>query len=471
MTEEQVYLNAVEAWRLNKGVGTFIIPSPLDSLYPLLYILPQLYNKSPTTRVIIVVKDFVDRDNVEHYLTSLSDDVWNNSFRGLLTNMSLRVLTQSYVGEHLNELNPFLVVLYNLNNLLFGSVGLIEKAKFKLVILTKLLDEITMNDLYAMCPKVGNFNQSVIDDLRENRPVEEWLCGLSVDDTTEFARQLAYYKREISTGIAIFGNFDNIKYARVGNSSTNCSSAMICDAIARQNGWSNNLDMSSQFDVDIDRLYNPNAIKERADKIYNLIRERSILLTSSKDKLIKIKNIVANNKDKKILIINKYPEYASTVTMYLNDNFSNRVCMNYHNNVDNVPAIDDDGNPILIKSGAKKGQQKMLGVTSQKKLAQKLMNTNKIHILSCNAAPDKALDIDVDVIIITSPLCDTVETYLYRLSKVKFAKRLTLYTLYYKGTLEERKLAERTVPPNHIIQNKDELNVKVDNNFDYCIVD
>ena len=26
MTEEQVYLNAVEAWKVNKGKGTFIIP-------------------------------------------------------------------------------------------------------------------------------------------------------------------------------------------------------------------------------------------------------------------------------------------------------------------------------------------------------------------------------------------------------------------------------------------------------------
>ena len=41
MTEEQVYLNAVDAWRLNKGIGTFVIPAPFDALRPLLYILPQ----------------------------------------------------------------------------------------------------------------------------------------------------------------------------------------------------------------------------------------------------------------------------------------------------------------------------------------------------------------------------------------------------------------------------------------------
>ena len=36
MTEEQVYLNAVDVWRMNKGIGTFIIPAPFDALRPLL---------------------------------------------------------------------------------------------------------------------------------------------------------------------------------------------------------------------------------------------------------------------------------------------------------------------------------------------------------------------------------------------------------------------------------------------------
>ena len=77
----------------------------------------------------------------------------------------------------------------------------------------------------------------------------------------------------------------------------------------------------------------------------------------------------------------------------------------------------------------------------------------------------------LDVIVITSPLCDTVESYLYRLSKVHFANKVTLYTLYYKSTLEEKRLVDRTIPPNHTIINKDELNVKVENNFSYCVVD
>ena len=99
------------------------------------------------------------------------------------------------------------------------------------------------------------------------------------------------------------------------------------------------------------------------------------------------------------------------------------------------------------------------------------MNTHKIHVISCGASPDKSLDIDIDLVIITSPLCDTIESYFYRLSKVHFSNEVLLYTLFYKGTLEEKKLEDRTIPDNHTIINDFDRNVKVDNNNDYCIVD
>lgn len=471
MTEEQVYLNAVEVWRVNKGIGTFVIPAPFDSLKPLLYILPQLYNKSPTTNIVIIVKDFADRSSIENYLTTLNNEVWNNSFRTVIHNGNLRILTTEYAAEHINEYSPLLTIIYNPSIFHFVHIAMIEKSKFKLVILNKLLDNKTMDDFYTVAPSIGNFSQNVIDEVRSNRPVKECLVGLTIVPDSELDKEMNYYNREISTALAIFGNFDNIKYARLGNSATNCSSMMICDAIARTNGWDNHLDMSSEFNRDIDKLYSPAAIKERADSIYNIIRERSTKLASSKDKLSNILDIVNDNSDKNILIINKYGEFANLVTDYLNDKSGKRICANCHDKVDNVPAVDDYGNPILVKSGAKKGQPKLLGVIAQKKLAQKLMNTHKINVISCGASPDKSLDVDIDLVIITSPLCDTIESYFYRLSKVHFSNEVLLYTLFYKGTLEEKKLEDRTISVNHTIINDFDRNVKVDNNNAYCIVD
>lgn len=470
MTEEELHEKSVYQWRINKGIGTFIIPAPLDVLKPLLMILPAMYNKSPTMETNIVVADFVDKDKLKDYLLHKSEPVHSNVYRDLITKGLIKIMTVSEATDRFTYLNPNLVVIYNPKECLYCYIGLLDKAKFKLVLSSNLFTG-KLEQLNNLVPRVGSYTQASVDEIRSSRPVKEVLVPLVIDEDSNLKKKLDYYNKEISTAIAIFGDFDTIKMARLGNSNTNSSSMAVCYNIARQNGWNENLDMTIQFNIEIDELYSPNALKERASGIYEIIRSRSLALASSDEKLSYILKIVEDNVDKNILIINKHGDFANEVTKYINDNTHYNSCYNYHDKVENVPAIDDNGNEVLIKSGVNKGKPKMLGVKSQKNLAQKLMNKGAIHVLSTNAAPDKDLAVNIDVVVITSPLCDTIETYLYRLSKVEFAKEVQLYTLYYKGSLEEKKLDEHIVPPTHIILNKAEIEVKSDNNYDYCIVD
>lgn len=470
MTEEELHEKSVYQWRMNKGIGTFIIPAPLDVLRPLLMILPAMYNKSPTMETDIVVADFVDKDKVTDYLLHKSEPVHSNVYSNLITKGLIKIRTVIEATVSFTYLNPNLVVIYNPKECLYCYIGLLDKAKFKLVLSSNLFTG-KLEQLNNLVPRVGSYNQASIDEIRSSRPVKEVLVPLVIDEDSNLKKKLDYYNKEISTAIAIFGDFDTIKMARLGNSNTNSSSMAVCYNIARQNGWNENLDMTIQFNVEIDELYSPNALKERASGIYEIIRSRSLALASSDEKLSYILKIVEDNIDKNILIINKHGDFANEVTKYINDNTHYDSCYNYHDKVENIPAIDDNGNEVLIKSGVNKGKPKMLGVKSQKNLAQKLMNKGAIHVLSTNAAPDKDLAVNIDVVVITSPLCDTIETYLYRLSKVEFAKEVQLYTLYYKSSLEEKKLDERIVPPTHTILNKAEIEVKSDNNYDYCIVD
>ena len=470
MTEEELHEKSVYQWRMNKGIGAFIIPAPLDVLRPLLMILPAMYNKSPTMETDIVVADFVDKDKVTDYLLHKSEPVHSNVYSNLITKGLIKIRTVIEATVSFTYLNPNLVVIYNPKECLYCYVGLLDKAKFKLVLSSNLFTG-KLEQLNNLVPRVGSYNQASIDEIRSSRPVKEVLVPLVIDEDSNLKKKLDYYNKEISTAIAIFGDFDTIKMARLGNSNTNSSSMAVCYNIARQNGWNENLDMTIQFNVEIDELYSPNALKERASGIYEIIRSRSLALASSDEKLSYILKIVEDNIDKNILIINKHGDFANEVTKYINDNTNYNSCYNYHDKVENIPAIDDNGNEVLIKSGVNKGKPKMLGVKSQKNLAQKLMNKGAIHVLSTNAAPDKDLAVNIDVVVITSPLCETIETYLYRLSKVEFAKEVQLYTLYYKGSLEEKKLDERIVPPTHTILNKAEIEVKSDNNYNYCIVD
>lgn len=470
MTEEELHEKSVYQWRMNKGIGTFIIPAPLDVLRPLLMILPAMYNKSPTLVTNIIVADFVDKDKVKDYLLYKSEAVHSNVYSKLITEGFIKILTVGEATDIFSHLYPNLVVIYNPKDCLYCYIGLLDKAKFKLVLSSTLFTG-KLEQLNNLVPRVGSYNQASIDEIRSSRPVKETLVPLVVDEDSNLKKKLDYYNKEISTAIAIFGDFETIKMARLGNSDTNSSAMAVCYNIARQNGWNENLDMTIQFNIEIDELYSPNALKERASGIYEIIRSRSLALASSDEKLSYILKIVEDNVDKNILIINKHGDFANEVTKYINDNTHYNSCYNYHDKVENIPAIDDNGNEVLIKSGVNKGKPKMLGVKSQKNLAQKLMNKGAIHVLSTNAAPDKNLAVNIDVVVITSPLCDAIETYLYRLSKVEFAKEVQLYTLYYKGSLEEKKLDERIVPSTHTILNKVEIEVKSDNNYDYCIVD
>ena len=43
MTIDEIFLNAVESWRTNKGVGTMICPVPLNDKVPLFWMFTMLF--------------------------------------------------------------------------------------------------------------------------------------------------------------------------------------------------------------------------------------------------------------------------------------------------------------------------------------------------------------------------------------------------------------------------------------------
>ena len=103
--------------------------------------------------------------------------------------------------------------------------------------------------------------------------------------------RLDYYNKEIATTINIFENFDNIKYARIGNAQTNESAMQYCTRLAEDNGWSPNLDMSVEYNQMLDATYNPNLLNDRASKCYEMMRLRNQILTDFYGKLDKIYEI------------------------------------------------------------------------------------------------------------------------------------------------------------------------------------
>lgn len=458
MNAVDLFEKAINYWRNAKGIGTALIPFPFNDKLMLLGVLQKFYARSPTKRTVIITSSFKDRFDLISFITGQNDEENNEEFKDLIDKNIIAIYTNDFVNSSNIEINIDLLILYKPTSISTVIKKYLEKTKFKLVILNVLIKSSSdMTIINKEAPLLDCFTENEINQVKLSSPVEEYQIGVEIPKDSEERKFLDYYDEYISTSLNIFGSFDIINQANLGNSKLNISPTQICAQIAKENGWNEHLDMSIEFNIEIDRLYNPSNLRDRASMTYEMIRNRSQLLSDYKDKLSEIIKIIQNNKDKQILIINKRGEFANKVTEHINNYFNSVICLNYHDKVENIPAVDIDGNPIFYKSGLKKGQPKMMAMKAQKTYAEQKFNRGDINILSTNNSPDKELNIGVDIIIITSPMCEELQSYLYRLSYVYFPdNKIILYTLYCRNTMEEKKLENKSLMRNHNVKNSNE---------------
>lgn len=469
----EIFENAILHWRDAAGIGTALIPTILNDKLMVLGVLQRIYARSPTCKTIIITNDFFERQNIIEFITQQGDEENDTEFKKIISEGYIKILTYDFVIKNVFKTTYFLCILYRPKTIHKTIVDYLTNSKFKLVILNKLLtNKEDIISLYKVCPLLDDFKHNEVEEIRLSTPVEEIQIGVDIPEDSNIRRDLNKSDEYISTSLAIFGSFEEMQQARVGNTTLNISSNQICAQIAQANGWNENLDMSIQFNVDIDRLYNPMILKERATKTYEIIRNRSQLLSDYEGKLEAILNIIKDNPNKKILIINKRGDFANKVTEYINNNSASSICGNYHDKVEPIPAVDFNNTPLYYKSGAKKGERRMMAFQAQKTYNEYMFNNGKLNVLSTNNSPDKDLDIDVDIIIITSPQCESIKSYIYRMSNISFnSNNIILYSLYCKNSMEERLLDNKEKVNNHTITNMCEKNIFSEKNSDFIVVD
>ena len=475
MNADKLFEEATLNWRDNKGVGTAFVPAPLNDKVLVYKVLSKMYARSPTMTTIIVVNEFGERNQIIEFLTHQNDEENDAEFKKLINDKLIRIFTVEFLIKGSWHSAATLCIWYKpkeyTKNL--GVVLYANKCKFRLIVLSKLFTKADeMKQLYKLAPLLDCFKQSELDALRVSTPVEEMWIDVTIPEDSESWKLYQHYSKYLETTLNIFGSFDKINEARIGNTSLNISSTEICNQIASDNGWNDHLDMNYEYNRAIDDMYNPNALKERASKMYDYIRSRGNLVADYERKLEKILELVRTHSGEKILIINKRGEFANKVTEYLNNNSESDICGNCHNKVDDIEAVDRYENPIFIKSGKEKGKRKIMGWKAQMTLNQDKYNDNQIQCLSLANSPDKSLCVYVDVVIITSPLCEDIEAYLYRLSNVSFnPEKIKLFSIFCKNTIEQQKLFNKSVQQSHMIVNKSEFTDNVENKFDFLIVD
>lgn len=473
MTTDELFDEAALNWRSNKGIGTAFIPAPLNDKVLIYQILAKVYSKSPNASTVIITSDFFERTAIIEFLTHQDDKENNAEFKKLIDEKSIRVFTVDFIVKGGWKSAATLCVWYKPNEYNNDVANYFNKCKFRLVVINKLFaNQADCIAIYKIAPLLECFKQTEIDEVRVSSPIEDIWIPVDIDTNSEVWKLYEYYCKYIETSLNIFGSFDIMQQARVGDSTLNISSANICNQIAEENGWNDHLDMSYEFNQKIDELYNPNNLRDRAIQIFEIIRNRTNLLSDYEGKLKYILDLVNVNPQDKILIISKRGEFASKVTEYLNDNSESDICGNYHNKVDDIPAVDEYGNPVFFKSGKEKGKRKSMSYRAQMTLNERKFNLGKIRCLSLSNAPDKSLNVDFDTIIITSPLCEDIKSYLYRLTNISLrSDKIKLFSIFCKNTVEQQKLFNKSVQDTHIIVNKDEIMADSQNKSDFLIVD
>ena len=456
-----------------KGNGAIYVPKPFDDKALMFYILKCVFEKNPEAKCVILTETMAIRQEIIDYSKVFEyGDNGNNLINNKVKDNSIRVVTTNICTRLPYNSNLYLTILYHPVTIDYRVNYVLTKSKFKLILVASYPSPSLMQEILSVSTFMDDFTKPDVDNKVHNScPVEEMLVAIPLAEGSQTAINLKELNDYISTSLNIFGSFDIMTQCRLGNPTVNMSANEMCARIADSNGWSDSLDMSLEINKQIDELYNPLSIKERASMTYEFIRTRMNLLSDYEGKLEEIYKIVEERKGSNILIISKRSEFAEQVTKYLNDRYGFEICVSYHNKMEPIPGVDINGNPIFYKTGKQKGKRKYLGEQAQKTLNEQKFATGKSRVMSTNNAPDKDLCIPIDTVIITSPLCETIEAYMYRLDKVCIlAETLKLYTLYVKNSLENQRLNNRTIGENHkIINEKSEY--KIENNSDFILVD
>lgn len=434
-TLDLMYDKLADKWGINnKGHGTVHCIKPMEYTKLIMVILKRMQAKNPDLKVFIAVDSYYTRKNI---VDALKENDINQDH--------ITILSETYINAKYRYVyNLAIFVGLERYSLYVNCVG--TTSDFHLFIITK--DVIKTDDLaeiYKHYPAVNTeLSANDLNAVNLSSPVEERRVGCTLP--TADRELYDKYTDFITQCMNIFGDFDNITKARIGDTKAGISGTEFRNQLALNNGWSPELDMTIGFNRQVDECYNPNILLDKATTCYEIMRNRNNLLTDSDAKLPMILSLVLGNPDKQIMIISKRGDYAAKVTKYLEE--YGVAVGDYHDCIEPKLLLDENGIPITYKSGSSKGKPRYIKSKAISSLNERLFQEGRLRVLSIKNSSSDELRINVDMWIITSPLCDEVTALKYRFNKVMFnSTPHIIYKVFMQGTVEETKLMQ--LKPNH----------------------
>lgn len=416
-------------------------------------LIERMVEKNNTIKILVVVDDFNNRTSLKKII---NPDLFTNN---------VICLTTGFINPYYNyKYNCLIYIGSFIEEKVF--LKLIEQNKFGLILLTEnIMDSNFINYIRRTCPDAGFAVQDYRSDV--TRPVEGELCPVDLsNDDRELYKQ---YTRYTNDTISVFGSIEMVNMARSGNSKTNTSATEIRDTIARNNGWSETLDTNQDYNRQIDDIYNPNALYERACNFFNIADKRRKLVIQNELKLEKILEIIKENDTAKILIVSKNDQFANTVSEYLRE--EGYQCGDYHDDIPEQLDIDDNGVLRYIKSGKNAGKVRIIKSKAISSRDEQRFNNSIIRLLSIKSASNVGLSVHCDMVIFTSTLCDDIESFKTRFRNVKInGIPNKVYYIYSSDTIEENNIKNLQTIPFLTLHSEQEKNAVFDENSNQIIL-
>lgn len=439
-----------DGFQRNKGKGFCYLYSPVNVAIILFDIIIGLVNKRNTIKILIVTEQYSQKvDIVDAFKHTEREEYLSN----------IKFLTHAYALNVKPELYDVTIFIG-----IHDDAELIKRcatnSKFSLVIFTRaILDNNFKNEIASVLTQIPvKIDKERINNSRIYSPVEEYRhYALLNEDDLELSKK---YDAYIKDSINIFGNLKMIEYCRVGNPATH-QSAMDCKyEVAYRNGWSTDMDKSIEFNRQVDELYNPNALGERVNTIFQITNLRKKLIANNDAKLPIIKEIIDKEPHKKYLIVSLTGEFCNKIVKYLDElGYAATGC---HNELEDSYLSDENG-IICYKSGELKGQPKIFKAAALSSNNLLGYNKNYYNILCIKSSCKPDIELKADIIIFTTPLIDSIFEFRQRFEDIQIPTPTIIHRIYCKGTNEESTILKEA--PSSFVRLHDfieELDVQID---------
>jgi hypothetical protein len=423
-----IYENTLNKWRLNPK-GIVIYDNEDLSIYRLALLLcSKVLNKKSNSSILITVPTEASIDKLAFEVTQ--GNTFNKVFESPLHIIS--VTNKNYIPTNVDLLIVIKPDKYVIDGIRQFPKWFADITYKYLLFVSDRYEayEILKPDI-QLIENISKFNVP----LKANSNIQyNYEVMLSAKDKSLYDE----YSGFISDTIAMIGSLDLI-YEFVSEHGLTKR-----EYFAASKGWHRDLDLNLPFEAELHRYFSPKSLYDRCSTFMEITTKRNKLIQDNAAKLEVIFNIIAANPKKKIAIVSKNSPRALEICTSINRKFKSEfvpfvfadaieqhllqgICVNFNNNLDSI---------YIDGVNTKKGDKKPIGSTVQNKHCNDYYNENKARVVSCSNSVPSYANFNFDILIFTSPSCNTLLDIRTKVDSFKLASNGIVIYLFCPETKE-----------------------------------